>query len=133
MAKLIRQDTGATLELPFDLYPVDEFGWSSVVSNQAYALDGTLIVEQATRKAGKPITLQASDDMGAIPRQILETLTAWANTQGLKLWYQREGKTNVSVSFDNSKPPIEAKPLKGFNSPSPTDLFNVVLYLIEVA
>ena len=59
--QLIHQ--GESLKLPDDLLWEDEFSWSPTVSEHSYALDGTLIVEQATKRAGRPISLVAPPNM----------------------------------------------------------------------
>lgn len=135
MARLIRQDNDAVIEFSDDLMPQDEFNWSKVVANQRYTIDGTLIVQQAERKTGKPFTLQAPDDMAWLPRQKVELLQAWADVIGLKFWYERTANNKTvrtGVAFDHSQEPMNAKPVKEFNSPNPTDPFNVTLRLIEI-
>ena len=72
--KLIKQPDGETLNLPNDLFWEDEFSWSPTVSEHSYALDGTLIVEQATKRAGRPISLLAPPNMAWVSRATLEKL-----------------------------------------------------------
>lgn len=133
--RLIRQDNGAVIDLPYDLYPVDEFNYSKVTSNQKYALDGTLIVQTAIKKAGKPITLQADEDLAHVTRATLSILLHWAEIENLKMWYERELNGQIQqtlVSFNHQSNPIEARPVKGFNSPNADDWFHVKINLIEV-
>lgn len=43
--------------LPDDLQWIDEYAWSPVARTSEYSLTGALIVEEALRLAGRPITL----------------------------------------------------------------------------
>lgn len=135
MAKLIRIDTGEALEFSESLYFSDEFNWSSVTGNEKYTVGGTLIIQQAVRKGGKPITLSAPDDMAWLERWQVETLQAWADIIELKMWYERMVKgvnTQTKVSFRHSQTPVDGKPVKGFNSPELNDPFTAKIQLIEV-
>ena len=49
--------TLAALPLPNGLIWSDEFAWSPLAQATEYSLTGALIVEQATKQAGRPITL----------------------------------------------------------------------------
>ncbi|OPH36301.1 hypothetical protein [Moraxella equi] len=133
--RLINEKTGQTIELPYDLYPIDDLNWSAVVSKTDYTLTGALDVQQGTRKAGKPLTLQSQDDMGVITRQVVNELHEWANLieTTFIMEYEADGQTKkVSVMFDHSQTPIEATPLKEFNSPNLDDYFRVVLKFFTV-
>lgn len=135
MAKLIRRDTGESIEFTESLFYSDEFNWAKVTHNQKYTLDGTLIVQTATRKAGRPVTLTAPDDMAWLTREQVERLQIWCEVEGLKLWYERLVKgvnTQTLVSFNNANSPIDAKPVKGFNSPESDDEFTAKISLIEM-
>lgn len=46
-----------SITLPEDLIWSDEFGWTAVRQSTTYSLTGALIVEEASRQAGRPITL----------------------------------------------------------------------------
>lgn len=133
--RLINEKTGQTIELPYDLYPIDDLNWSAVVSKTDYTLTGALDVQQGTKKAGKPLTLQSNDDMGVITRQVVNELHQWANLTETTfiMEYEADGQTKkVSVMFDHSQTPIEATPLKEFNSPNLDDYFRVVLRFFTV-
>lgn len=133
--RLINEKTGQTIELPYDLYPIDDLNWSAVVSKTDYTLTGALDVQQGTKKAGKPLTLQSQDDMGVITRQVVNELHQWANLTETTfiMEYEADGQTKkVNVMFDHSQTPIEAIPLKEFNSPNLDDYFRVVIRFFTV-
>lgn len=49
------------LSLPADLIWSDEFQWSSVERAAERTLTGALIIEEAVKQGGRPITLEAKD------------------------------------------------------------------------
>ena len=133
--KLTNIQTGAIIELDDDMYPTDEHEWSSVVSNTKYALDGTMIVEQSVRQAGKPYTMQAPDDMAWLSRSTVNALKAERDKLGATFWldYLADGAVKrVKVMFDTTGDAITARPVKDFISPSLDDLFIVTLRFLEI-
>lgn len=134
--KLTNTTTGAIIELDDELYPSDEHEWSSLVSSTKYALDGTMIVEQSIRKAGKPYTMQAPSDMGFLNRSTVNALKAERDKLGATFWldYRADGQVKrVKVIFDTTgDDAVTAKPVKEFISPSLDDLFIVTLKLLEI-
>lgn len=133
--KLTNTTTGAIIELDDELFPTDEHEWSSVVSSTKYALDGTMIVEQSVRQAGKPYTMQAPNDMGFLTRSTVNALKAERDKLGATFWldYRADGQVKrVKVIFDTTGEAINAKPVKEFISPSLDDLFIVTLKFLEI-
>lgn len=66
--------------LPDDLQWTDEYAWSPVARASAYSLTGALIVEEATKQAGRPITL--GGDWAWVSIATLTALRALAATPG---------------------------------------------------
>ncbi len=133
--KLTNIATGLVIELDDDLYPSDEHDWSSVVSSNKYALDGTLIIEQSIRKAGRPYTMQAPDDIAWLTRETVNALKSERDKLGATFWldYLADSELKrVKVVFDNTGEAITAKPVKEFISPSLDDPFNVTLRFLEI-
>lgn len=133
--KLTNTITNAVIELDDELYPSDEHEWSSLVSSTKYALDGTMIVEQSIRKAGRPYTMQAPSDMGFLTRNTVNALKAERDKLGATFWldYRADGAVKrVKVMFDTTDEAINAKPVKEFISPSLDDLFIVTLRFLEI-
>ena len=134
--KLTNITTGAIIELDDELYPSDEHEWSSLVSSTKYALDGTMIVEQSMRQAGKPYTMQAPSDMGFLTRSTVNALKAERDKLGATFWldYRADGAVKrIKVIFDTTgDDAVTAKPLKDFISPSLDDLFIVTLKFLEI-
>ena len=70
--------TGVALPLPDDLLWADEHAWSPAVASTSYLITGALLIQSATRQAGRPITLVGAPDMAWVTRAAVEQLRAWA-------------------------------------------------------
>ena len=66
------------LVLPDDLLWSDEHSWSQTVATSAYLITGALLIQSATRLAGRPITLVGAPDMAWVTRATVEQLRLWA-------------------------------------------------------
>lgn len=133
--KLTNIETGEIIELNDDLYPSEEHDWSAVAQSQSYTLDGTLLIEQSVRLAGKPYTMQAPDDVAWLTRSTVNALKAERDKLGATFWldYIADGAVKrIKVIFDNSDSAITATPVKGFISPNADDYYNVSLKLLEI-
>lgn len=71
-----------SLELPRTLIWVDEFDWVAPLRAHEYSLTGALIVDQAVRQAGRPITLEGVANHGWVRRDVLTQLHTLASTAG---------------------------------------------------
>lgn len=133
--QLIHQ--GESLKLPDDLLWEDEFSWSPTVSEHSYALDGTLIVEQATKRAGRPISLVAPPNMAWVSRATLHKLHEWAglkNTVFRLVFEYPNDKREFNVIFDHSSSEaLGGSPVKGWPAHEQNDWFIAKMKLIEVA
>lgn len=133
--KLVDVLSSAEITLPSLLWE-DELKWTPSVAKETYTMSGALIIESATRLAGRPITLVSpQDDMAWATRQLVESLRAWAtpSDRRMKLVLEYPGDAReFFVTFRHSASAIEATPVKGFPSPSPMDWFKLTIRLIEV-
>lgn len=68
--------TLGALTLPQGLRWADEFDWSPLAQATSYSLTGALIVEQATKQAGRPITLVGGKDFAWLTRSEVAALKA---------------------------------------------------------
>ncbi|AAZ18870.1 hypothetical protein Psyc_1017 [Psychrobacter arcticus 273-4] len=133
--KLTNTVTNAVIVLSDSLYPEGEHDWSPVVSSTKYALDGTMIVEQSVRQAGKPYVMQAPDGHGVLSRATVNALKAERDKLGSNFWldYLADGAVKrVKVMFDTTGEAINATPIKGSTSPKLTDYYNVTLRFLEI-
>ena len=133
--KLTNTVTGNVIILSDSLYPDAEHDWSSVVSNTKYALDGTMIVEQSVRQAGRPYVMQAPDGHGVLSRATVNALKAERDKLGATFWldYLADGAVKrAKVMFDTTQEAINATPIKSSTSPQLTDYYNVKLSFLEI-
>jgi hypothetical protein len=56
------------LPLPDDLLWTDEHAWTPTVASTSYLITGALLIQSATRQAGRPITLVGAADMAWVTR-----------------------------------------------------------------
>lgn len=97
--KLTRADTGQQLNLHPQFYWADEFDWTPLAqSDPVYTLTGAIDIQQGTKKAGRPITLNG-DNTRTI-RTDIETLQAWSSVPELTLilTHPKGGKYQVIFS-----------------------------------
>ena len=132
MARLINNQSNVSIELPYDLYPIDDLNWSPIAATGVYTLSGAYDEQQAVKLAGKPMTLKsdAGQGLGLITRDTVNKLHEQAAIPEatFALEYLADGVTKiVNVMFDHASNPIEAEPFKGFNSPNLNDYFAVTL------
>ena len=98
---LTRTDTGDTIMLPDDLHWTDK-AWSPVVQTAEWSLTGALILDEATKQAGRPITLESYSGVGgqggAITQTVANALIAWSHVSGLTMILNRLG-VDYSVTW----------------------------------
>lgn len=130
MITLTDLTTNQSLVLPAGLIWRDEFDWSPVESTQTYTLTGALIIEQASKQAGRPVSLSADDDMNWATRQTVNTLRQWQAIVKRVFRLSIGGQT-IDVIFDQNQP-MSARPVKNIPQHDESDWFHVALNFIEV-
>ena len=128
--------TGVELVLPDDLLWSDEYNWSPTVASTSYLVTGALLIQSATRQAGRPITLVGAPDMAWVTRATVEQLRAWAaspvgSATGRFVLAFADGRT-FTVVFRHAESPIEAEPVLGFPSRVDTDFYRMTLKFLEI-
>lgn len=76
------------VQLPQDLEWIDEFGWNPVQQSVEFTLSGAMVVQEASKLRGRPITLQGQDDMAWISRATALQLKSMKETTGLVMLLQ---------------------------------------------
>lgn len=128
--------TGVALPLPDDLLWSDEHAWSPVVANVSYLITGALLIQSATRQAGRPITLVGAPDMAWVTRAVVEQLHAWAaipvgvSTGRFELTFA-DGRA-FTVIFRHAETAIESEPVLGIPARADTDYYRITLRLLEI-
>lgn len=120
-----------TLTLPDTLSWPDEFAWVAVQERREYSITGALIIEVATRQAGRTITLEGGENRAWLQRSDVLQLQAWAQLQAASFTLALRG-TNYTVKFDQVETPIEARPVFDEADPAATDFYVVRLRFIAL-
>lgn len=134
--KLIRLATSETVPLEDGFLWSDEFSWKPIEQTQAYAMDGTLHIQEGKKKSGRPITLQPADqEMGWIKLRELRTVREWSMLQNevFKLKFEQpHDNRQFIVKFNHQDGALEAAPVKGIPAVSLDDYYNVTLRFTEL-
>jgi hypothetical protein len=122
------------ISIPAGCRWIDEFDWSPVVTDQAYSITGALLLDSAQRLAGRPITLQASEDRGwlGMTRTVLQQLHALTETPGAQYALQLDDGRSFTVVFRPGEEPISARPLGDNESPPDDWPYIITLRLTEI-
>lgn len=99
-----------TLDISDRLDWTDEFEWSPVDQASAYSTNGALLIDVATKQAGRPITLDGTVTRAWITRTNCITLQAWAALPGAEFVLTLRGITRT-VIFDHGKGGFTASPI----------------------
>ncbi len=128
--------SGAVLSLPDDLLWSDEHNWSPAVASVSYLVTGALLIQSATRLAGRPITLTGAPDMAWVTRSEVNVLREWAalplgsNTGRFVLTFV-DGRS-FTVAFRHADGALEAEPVTGFPARTDSDFYRLTLKLLEI-
>jgi hypothetical protein len=128
--------SGVTLTLPDDLLWSDEHSWSPVVSSVSYLITGALLVQSATRQAGRDITLVGAADMAWVTRSVVNVLRDWAalpldSATGRFELTLTDGRI-FTVAFRHADGAIEAEPVTGFPARNDNDFYRITLKLMQI-
>lgn len=128
--------TGVALPLPDDLLWADEHAWSPAVASTSYLITGALLIQSATRQAGRSITLVGAPDMAWVTRATVEQLRAWAalavsEATGRFELTLTDGRA-FTVAFRHQETVIEAEPVMGIPARSDTDFYRLTLRFQEI-
>lgn len=128
--------TGVALSLPDDLLWSDEHAWSPATASASYLINGALLIQSATRQAGRPITLVGAPDMAWVTRAVVEQLRTWAaqalgSTSGRFTLTFADARV-FTVAFRHQDVAIEAEPVLGIPARSATDLYRITLRFMEI-
>ena len=124
--------TLGAIQIPRGLVWADEFAWHPVLREAEYSITGALLLDASTRLAGRPITLQGSEDAGWLPRTTLLALYALAeNASATHALTLADGRT-YTVTFAAGDTPIEAAPLARPELPPAAWPYIATIRLIEV-
>ena len=116
--------TLGAIPLPAGLFWSDEFAWTPVSLSTEYSLTGALLVQAATKQAGRPITLTGQSDglnhTAWISRTNLMALKTALNVTGAS-WTLTLHDTRTFAVMAAPDEPLDAEPLPVVRSFAPAD------------
>ena len=110
MSTITLAHAGTTVALSNRLDWTDEFDWHPVEQASSYSTTGALLIDVATRQAGRPITLQGTDTQAWMTRTTMQQLAAWAALPGAVLTLTVRGVAR-DVVFDHAQGGFTAEPI----------------------
>jgi hypothetical protein len=122
---------GATATLPDDMIWSDEYNWHPVVQSSEFTTTGALLIESAVKQAGRPISLNNTEDQGWVTKVACDQIKEWASLPGIVLTLVYRGVTR-SVVFDHENTAFEAEPLVFYREVVNGDYYIVTIRSIEV-
>ena len=133
MITLTHTPSATTLTLPDALSWADEYAWSPVEQTKTYTTTGALLIEEAVRQSGRPITLDGSEDRTWCTRAMVDQLHAWAQTPGITLVLTLRGMART-VNFDHEKGALQGLPVLFYadGSIESTDFYVPSLRFVEL-
>lgn len=110
----------------------DEFSWSPVQQSKQYAIGGTLVIQEAKKLSGRPITL-TGDEGTWETRQVVKALHTASLLPFQKFTLTLHDNSTKNVMFAKESNPVEAKPLFNGQDENDTDQYFIsALRFIEV-
>jgi hypothetical protein len=129
MSITIAYDT-TEVELPQASWS-DEFDWSPVVQSTQYAVNGSLIVQTATKLAGRPMTLETPDGGFWLTRANLEILFDWLENDYEMLVTLADART-FNVLWNHAGGIKASTVREGFAAPTADTKYQVKLALVII-
>ena len=117
--------------IPAGLIWVDEYNWVAPMRAHEYSITGALIVDECIRKAGRPITLQGTNDHGWVERSVVDALWQLANSDAVAATHELtlvDGRS-YTVRFA-TEDPVSAEPIVRAELPADSLPYIVTLRLV---
>lgn len=135
--KLIRVATSEAVQIENGFFWSDEFDYKLIEQKQQFAVDGSLIIQEGKKKAGRPITLVPSNEgMGWIKRREMSKLQDWSALQDeqftLEFDYPHDNR-RFNVLFNHQEGAItNPKLILGFSPISDDEYYSATLKFLEL-
>lgn len=128
--------TLGVIALPDGLAWIDEQEWSPIDQQTSYSLTGALMVEEAEKQAGRPITLIGQSDGNThtawITRAALAALRTALDTPLAQFTLTlHDGRTFTVIPRRDGTGPLDAEPLPAVKSFFPRNPDDDYLYILK--
>lgn len=111
---------------------VDKRAFSPVAQSVRRTLGGGLVVFSKGLDAGRPVTLEATEDSGWLTATMVDSLTAMAASPGAVYAFSYHGEA-FNVVFRHDEPPaMDMRPLQPRATVLPGDFFVGTIKLLTV-
>ena len=110
---------------------VDEFDWSAVQKSVERSITGAQVIDAAAKLAGRPITLEATENHGWIRRATLLAVQALADDPAGQYLLKLADGREFTVQFAPDAP-ITARPIRRPELPASTHPYVATLRLLTV-
>lgn len=121
-----------SIALPNGLRWADEYDWTPVVQATTYSLAGALVIEEATRLAGRPLTLTGGRAWAWITRADLDTLRTALITAGATWTLTlHDGRQFTVMARQDGAGPLQAAPVPIVRDSGPADPDDDTRYYID--
>lgn len=121
-----------TVLLPPDLFWSDENNWFPVEQTVERSITGALIVQTATRVAGRPITLEPFEGGAWMPLATLNQVKEWASVPGRVLTLTLRGVARSVIFRHHDSDPVSAAPLVHYDDVQDADWYLPTLKFTEI-
>lgn len=109
----------------------DEFNWSPVAQSTEYSLTGALLVQEATRQSGRPMTLTGGRQWAWITRAELQALQALLDATTQRTLTLHDGRQIPVIPRRENDGPLSATPVPVVGDSGPADPSGDTYYAIE--
>lgn len=117
------------ITLPAGLRWEDEFAWSPLAQASEYSLTGSLLVEQTTRLAGRPITLIGGKDFAWMTRSEVSTLKTLLDTGAAMTLTLHDARSFTVIPAADE--PLTVTPLPVVKESGPANPSSSTRYVLE--
>jgi len=119
--------------LPGDLRWTDEYQWCAVERSAEYSLGGSLLIEESTKLAGRPITLEAVNEFRGhiwLDRDTVDTLLARAELTNHSMTLVLSDNRTFTVMFRDDG--VKAEPVYHIMPHEDGDPYHLTIKLMTV-
>lgn len=126
---------GTVIVFSDDLEWVDEFEWTPVEQSKDYTIGGSLIIQEATKLAGRPITLKGGNEVFVTRSQVTELNDEATISSGKSYTLTLPDGRTKTVAFDHGgSGAVEASAPSIFRQRTmqAASLYNLTIRFIEL-
>lgn len=125
-------NANTTVSLPVDMIWTDRHSWSPVEQRAEFSITGAVILDVATKIAGRSITLTSDMDHGWLPHATLMQLKDWAALPGLEMTLSIDGTEYQVIFRHQDKPAVDMQEVVAYSIGDHADFYYGTLKLMEI-